>query len=266
MLRSSFALGASLVALASAASAADLPRRSAAVAPAPYYAAAPVFSWTGFYAGVNAGADFRSSPATSVAAQGFAPTAYQGSSKGGSTGFTGGFQAGYNYQMNSLVVGLEADLEYVGRRGVNGAVVPAAPGTNYFAYAPVSGGSNWIGTVRPRVGYAVDRTLLYVTGGLAFGSVNSGGSVSYVGTGAPGAPVTAVYGATSSSSTKVGYALGAGGEYAITPNVIARVEYLYASLGSKGQSYLAAANPGTSFSNSYRTNVSLLRGGVSYKF
>jgi outer membrane immunogenic protein len=268
MLRTTFAASLALAAGVSAAGAADLPRRSAPIAPAPYFAPAPVFNWTGFYAGVNAGVGFRSAPATSVSYAGFtapAPgTAYPGSA-GSSAGFTGGAQLGYNWQFqNNLVVGLEGDLEYIGRRSTSGPVLPANPGTPYFAYTPGTGGSRWIATVRPRLGYAVDRALLYVTGGLAFGSVGGGGSVTYVDT----TPTAYTYANNSSSSTKVGWAAGAGAEYAITPNLIGRVEYLYASLGSKSLAYAApvGAPVGSSFSASSRNNVSLLRAGVNYKF
>jgi outer membrane immunogenic protein len=275
MLRTSIAAGLTLVAGATASFAADLPRRNAPLAPAPYYAPVPVYSWTGFYAGVTAGAAFRSAPASSVNYAGFtAPepgTAYQGSVSGSSTSFTGGFHAGYNWQFqNHLVFGLEGDIDYVGRRSTRAAVLPAVPGTNYFAYTPVSGGSNWIGTVRPRLGYAADRALLYVTGGMAFGSTPGGGSVTYVSTvaGPPAVTSAYLYGSNTSSKTKIGWAAGIGGEYAITPNLIARVEYLYTSLGKTNLSYLAPAGApaGSVFRASYSNNIGLLRGGVSYKF
>lgn len=269
MVRRFLAAGATLVAGASLATAADLPHRSAPIAPAPYYAPAPAFSWTGFYVGATAGADFRSATATSVVARGFtapAPgTAYQGSA-GGSVGFTGGVHAGYNWQVqNGFVLGLEGDLDYVGHRSMRGPVLPGAPGTPYFAYTnPVSGGSEWIGTIRPRAGVAIDRALLYVTGGVAFGSVPGGGSVRYT----TAVPATFVYTSTSSSTTKVGWALGAGAEYAITPNLIGRVEYLYTSFGSKSVAYAAPAGApvGSVFTASYKSNVGLLRAGLSYKF
>jgi outer membrane immunogenic protein len=129
-----------------AASAADLPRRSAP--PVQSFAPPPMFTWTGFYVGVNAGAiwgDF-----TKVAKP-INPGA----------GFTGGGQLGYNYQIGQFVAGLEADYNYadLSGRGLIGGV-------------NTRGKLDSFGTVRGRLGVAFDRALVYATGGYAFGSAS----------------------------------------------------------------------------------------------
>src|SRR3954453_2753812 len=98
----------------SGAFAADLPTR--APPPAPFVAAIPIFTWTGFYVGLNAGWGWRndnSEPVIlipGVGTPGLAGTLDR--SGGDDGGFTGGAQIGYNYQFGSLVVGAEADIQW----------------------------------------------------------------------------------------------------------------------------------------------------------
>ena len=138
MFKSIFA-GALATLVAGAACAADLPRRS--MSPAPYFAAKS-FSWTGVYAGLNAGYDFGT---TSNSAKGVI-----GSVRGGSLGGT----VGYNQQIQNFVIGAEGDLA--------AANVQGSTGSN-------SAKVNSIGTLRARAGFAADRALVYATGGYAGG-------------------------------------------------------------------------------------------------
>ncbi len=138
MFKSIFA-GALATLVAGAACAADLPRRT--MSPAPYFAAKS-FSWTGVYAGLNAGYDFGN---TSNSAKGVI-----GSVRGGSLGGT----VGYNQQIQNFVIGAEGDLA--------AANVQGSTGSN-------SAKVNSIGTLRARAGFAADRALVYATGGYAGG-------------------------------------------------------------------------------------------------
>ncbi len=134
------------------ASAADLPRRSAAVAPK--VVAAPAFTWTGFYVGVNAGGI-----SAKVNGQ-------------DDTSFTVGARAGFDYQVGSLVVGVLGDVDYSGL-DINGLK------------------SRFVGQVNARVGFlAQPSLLLYATGGLTYADIdfpgvssargwNVGGGVEY---------------------------------------------------------------------------------------
>ena len=173
--RSSLLLSAAVAVMASgSAFAADLPSRTEAP-PVPYIAAPPVFTWTGFYIGVNAGAAFGSNNNSSFAPYGFSGgpgTAYL-SSGNNNTAFTGGGQVGYNWQTGSLVFGLEADFDYLGNNH-NSVGVPTGASAPYFV-AVNGNNDNFLGTVRGRFGYAVDRALFYVTGGLAYGGGNKAG-------------------------------------------------------------------------------------------
>ncbi|PVE21690.1 porin family protein [Microvirga sp. KLBC 81] len=176
--------------LGTAAHAADLPSR---FAPAPVVAAAPVFTWTGFYAGVNAGYGWNTND-DDVVING---TAYEVDDEGG---FVGGGQVGYNYQIGSFVLGLETDIQYADIGGDNNIPSLNSDGDD----------DNWFGTVRARAGYAFDRALIYATGGLAYGKISNGFS--------------------NSDDTSVGWTLGAGVEYAFTDNLTAKVEGLYVNL------------------------------------
>lgn len=134
------ALSAAIVSigLATAASAADLPR---AVQKAPAYAPPAMFNWTGLYLGLNAG-------------YGWADADF-----GNADGFLGGAQIGYNWQGvgSPWVFGLEADIQ---------ATDMDASAT--AAGITATGKINGFGTIRGRIGYAWDRAMIYGTGGVAF--------------------------------------------------------------------------------------------------
>lgn len=131
--------------------AADLGHAPAPVVKAPVVVAPPVFSWTGFYIGANAGYGWASGQdalnVSGVDAKGW---------------FAGG-QVGYNYQFgNNIVAGIEADL-------MGGDIGASAGG--------LSSTLDTFGTVRGRLGYAFGRVLPYVTGGFAWGN----NSIDYLG-------------------------------------------------------------------------------------
>jgi outer membrane immunogenic protein len=150
-----------LLGLATGAMAADLPSRRA---PAPIIAAVPVFTWTGFYVGVNAGYGWNSNDSITVGGVRF--------DLDDEGGFVGGAQAGYNYQIGSFVVGLEGDIQYADFGGddrfdFDGDGIADDDFNN----------SDWFGTVRARAGVAFDRALIYATGGFAFADDATGWTV-----------------------------------------------------------------------------------------
>jgi outer membrane immunogenic protein len=187
---------------------------------------APVFSWTGFYAGVHAGASFGQGKASAA--------------KFDSTGFLGGVHAGYNEQFDGgFVVGLEGDIDYSSfTKSKDVSVTVGGVTTNNRAKFK----NEWQGSVRARAGYAFDNILPYVTGGVAFGDEKLD-----------------VNGFGSNSDTRVGWTAGAGVEYAIDPNWIVRGEVRYVDLGQKDVT-LDGARIKTRFES---VNTTL---GVSYKF
>jgi outer membrane immunogenic protein len=153
----------------SAASAADLPVRTAP----PVIAAVPIFTWTGFYAGVNAGWGWRDSNKQAVVLGGAVPGTLFFPDNGDG-GFTGGGQIGYNYQIGSFVIGLETDIQWADTDSDETvAFIPVGTGT-FVPGAFDSNLSDWFGTVRARAGVAFDRVLIYATGGLAYTEDNTG--------------------------------------------------------------------------------------------
>jgi outer membrane immunogenic protein len=172
--------------------AADLPRRSAAPSYAP---PAPLFTWTGPYAGLQAGYGF------STFVDGGSPA---GSPSGGMIGLTGG----YNYQVApQFVIGGEVDFAFAGISGAR----------NYWGLSAYGAVNNLL-TARLRGGYAWERALFYVTGGFAGGS-NALQLSSWAFNGYQ-------------TTFQTGWAVGGGVEYLITPNISAKGEYLYTSTGS----------------------------------
>jgi outer membrane immunogenic protein len=214
-------------ALVGAANAADLPPRSAPITKAPVYVA-PQFSWAGFYLGANVGYGW--SDGSGNIFPGGAPI------RGDGDGFFGGFQGGYNWQMGSFVFGVETDFQ-----------LSAGDGNTRFVGGPVFGKveNDWFGTIRGRLGYAVDRWLFYVTGGGAF--VHNKLS--------PVAPFA--FGST--SETGWTWTVGAGVEAALWQNWSIKAEYLYLDTPDK-----VPVPPGTRVNGSTDTN--LIRVGVNYHF
>ena len=281
-----------LAASAVGASAADLPGRRAPIAPAPIYS---TYNWSGLYLGLNAGGTFGNSNrcgsfapynnGTGIPVVGFLPNC--GITGVRNSGFTGGAQIGYNWQSGNFVYGVEGDIDFLnGRRRNGGNTIVTGAGTPpQFAgtYVVGNGGGNngnVFGTARLRAGYAFDRFLVYVTGGAAFGgrSIGSSSASYYQGAVVP-ANLQSVYtSGGGNNNSRVGYALGAGAEYALTNNWSIKGEYIYANFGSgRGNRAYActnvvagtcAAQAGNTFISTGRSrnDFSLLRVGVNYKF
>jgi outer membrane immunogenic protein len=211
-----------MVSMMGAANAADIARRQQAMpVKAPVYMP---YNWTGLYVGINGGGGWGQSNWS-----GPAGTTSDFNISGGVVGGT----VGYNWQMNQLVFGLEGDIDWSNIRGTSNAAVCA--GTCETR-------NNWLGTARGRIGYAFDRFLPYITGGLAVGDIKADLS-----------------GAGSTTQTKAGWTLGGGLEVAIAGPWTAKVEYLYADLGN-GRCDTCAGGADVSF------HTNLVRGGINYRF
>jgi outer membrane immunogenic protein len=161
-----------------------------------------------------------------AAPPGYLPADVPAISAGASNAFrdtqlTYGLQVGYNHQINNVVLGVEASFSRLGlKRAISNTFPTPTAGTE------VSNASldlPWLLTVRPRLGMSIDRTLLYVTGGLAVARASLNQTVVF----AP-ASVQSGFDSVALSNTKVGWTVGGGGEYRINQNWSARAEYLYA--------------------------------------
>ena len=218
-------LAIAFVSVAFSAQAADLYDHGAGMKDAPYYDAVP--NWTGFYLGVNGGYGWaaRSSALSASAIENL--TAESASSRLWTEGGFGGGQLGYNVQRDRFVFGIEADIQGSGISG-KAETIPFSGNVTTDAWAKSS--LDWFGTVRGRAGYAVGGTLLYATGGFAYGGVRDRLNQLVTSTN----PVTpaAVYDTASSNATATGYVVGGGFETAITPSWSFKAEYQYLDLSS----------------------------------
>jgi outer membrane immunogenic protein len=266
------------LAASSVASAADM---------APRYTKAPppiveVWNWTGFYIGGNAGyswgrADSTLSYFNTVTGAAIVPP--PGSVTGARFDMDGaiaGGQVGYNWQNGSWVWGIEADAQWSDEKGRANLLCsatliggPCLPGLTFLP-AGVTGTNvaldqslEWFGTARLRGGWlATPRTLLYVTGGLAYGEIKTTATLS----GATPAGVL-ISSTSSNSDIRVGWTVGAGIEGMITQNWTAKLEYLYMDLGSfSGGTYTLAPLSviGARVDSDFRDHI--LRAGINYKF
>lgn len=158
---------------------------------APALSAPTAYEWSGFYAGVDLGHGWDK---MELKVEGL------GEGEGDLKGIFGGVYGGYNYEIDDWVLGAEGDVQFSGIK-----TKKAGTGSQIEM--------KWFGTARLRAGYAIDRFLPYLTGGVAVGKVSAKG--------------------VDKSKTHVGYVLGAGLDYAVTDNLIGKVEYQFQDLGKK---------------------------------
>src|SRR6478736_5149800 len=186
---------------------------------------ASYFAWNGIYAGLNAG-------------YGWGQADWAGGPTSGTTSPAGGLfgaTLGFNAQYGNFVFGLEGDGSGNWMRDSNSS------GTGICAVPGCAIQTSWFATARGRIGYAFDRALFYVTAGGAFGDVQMSA------------------GALTATADRAGWTVGTGIEYAILGPWSAKVEYLYADLGS---SSCGAATCGIDTTVSFKTSI--IRFGVNY--
>jgi outer membrane immunogenic protein len=257
-------LAAGAATFATGAMAADLP--SSAPAPAPYIAPPPpVFTWTGVYVGVNAGVSFAGNNNVTFSPAGLPGSPSLNPSANSTAGFTGGGQIGYNWQINQFVVGVEGDLDYLQNHRLNGNFTSPAFFTAFPTFGVNGGNQNQLfGTIRGRLGWAVDRALFYVTGGVAFNGNSAPNSLTFNPPGGVGSG-RSVFTATNNSNNDVGGVVGAGVEYAFTPNWTAKVEYLHTFFNNRN--IVFANSAGQTFTTSgFNFDTNIVRVGLNYKF
>jgi outer membrane immunogenic protein len=220
--------GLAALTMITSANAADIARRQAMPTKAPAYFAP--YNWTGFYIGINGGGGWGNSDWTDAL---------------GSTGsfdISGGLvggTVGYNWQMNQFVFGLEGDIDWSGIKGsTSGGIC-----TGFSCETR----NNWLATGRGRIGYAFDRFMPYITGGVAVGDVKA-----------------SVAGFGSSTDTRVGWTVGGGLEASIAGQWTAKIEYLYVDLGNTSCDAATCGGLGFPADVDFRTNI--VRAGVNYRF
>lgn len=198
---------------------------------------ATVFAWEGGYIGAQIGKAWGKSN--------FTDANFSDDLK--PDGFLGGIYAGYNFDVGSnVILGVEADLNL-------GNITDSE--FEDFGGGFAAGAESelrWSGAVRARAGYAIDRFMPFIAGGVAFGNVKNLGYLNLP-----------VHFSAADSQTLTGWTAGAGIDYAATDKIVLRLEYRHTDYGNadfSGSNSIFSFDTG----NTFKTND--LRLGVSYKF
>jgi outer membrane immunogenic protein len=230
---------AAVVAGVALACTASLSGRAADVTPLPPtpYKAAPTympayFSWTGYYMGVMIGDGFGK-------ATFFDPFAGGATASPSLKGFLGGGYTGVNYQVGSVVFGMDGDFLAAWSEGSANDTVGDSLKVDVA----------WTASVAARLGWAFDRLLPFAKAGAAFVYHRD----AITGAGPPGSP--------SGSATSAGWTVGGGMDWAVTEHWIARVEYDYLKLPMKAL-LVSAPNGGAQVG----IKLNEIKGGFAYKF
>ena len=199
----------SVLALSNTGHASDLPAK---VSP---YAPVAMPAWTGLYLGIQGGvARFDSS----VKDTGCILTC--GTIDGNKTGGAFGGVLGYNWQSGNFVYGLESDWMWIG------AKTSSNLNTAFIFNANKSFEVDWVATVRGRAGLALDTTLIYLTGGVAFGHVKNDYSLFNDRAGT-------LFTRFTQNRTNIGWTAGVGLDHMFGPQWTARAEFRYIDLGTR---------------------------------
>jgi outer membrane immunogenic protein len=239
----------------------------------------PSVDWSGFYLGGNLGAV---TEASDLEAGVRADTTYfnigtdsdqvvaAGSGTLRQERFTGGVVGGYNAQVGNILLGLEAGANVFdfndSRTGTD--IFISDPNIRFTFTQTVK--SDWIATLRPRLGWAQENWLVYVTGGLAWTGMDF--DFAYIddnaqaGSGLPGARARG-----SARATKTGWTVGAGGEYALSRNWSLTGQYLFTDFGSLHATAPLVPTPTLSefsavIDSSVHLRTHLFLVGVTYRF
>jgi outer membrane immunogenic protein len=239
-------------------------------APVPYPVATAPFIFTGFYAGANVGGVLGGTKYLETPSGAFGPAAASvqgvGTSSTAPRGVLGGLEAGYNWQIGHFVLGIETDFSGWDMSSNSGGtatglappVFGLPPGSliTYSSSGTVT--SNWLYTLRPRVGFANGNMLTYLTAGLAVTNLRFSESIT-LGSGAP-----TLTGST--STTVAGWTAGGGVEYALSWNWFIKAEYLYASFSNQNAAQVVGPFPTLTGTATANLNANILRGGFDYRF
>ncbi|MFY9657460.1 MAG: outer membrane beta-barrel protein, partial [Methylocystis sp.] len=228
--------------------------------------------WTGFYLGAQIGYGYglNDGSITYATPGGLLGQSSLGSSaivfgggnsvNGDAIGVIGGAHVGYNKQIDRWVVGVEGAVDpTLLSRGVSISAPVPIPG----GVAATGSGAIWSplqASLRARAGFTLDRMLIYTAAGVAFGEFGS--NLQLFGT---DQTLALFYAADQRTSTRAGWTLGGGVEYAVTPHWSVRGEYRYADFGRLSESP-AATSLGAFYAADRHLDQNQVQVGLSYKF
>jgi outer membrane immunogenic protein len=261
-----------LAALLAIAAATPLALRSTAASAADMPAKAPAartYNWAGCFIGANGGGAESGSDFTTTVGTGThltpanaALVSVGGTGSANDPNFLGGGQAGCNWVSGTWVYGLEGDVDYLrSNPQITNGTATLSDGVTSFTVGQ-SLTTNYLATVRPRLGVAADRNLCYVTGGAAFTKASY--TQTYL-----DALVPSGTGVAGGSKFLVGWTAGVGWEYAWTDNWSFRLEYLFTGFPGTTNGIGAisdAAGGSNPFQGSADLVIQTARAGVNFKF
>jgi outer membrane immunogenic protein len=226
---------------------------------------APAYQWTGCYAGLNGGGgaigtNFQTTvnPGAPLGPADAAEVSNDGTGSYDNSNFIGGGQVGCNWQSGTVVAGLEGDFDYFPGKSSFANNTDTLPSSSAPFVIAQQLTTNYLATVRPRIGIAADRNFAYITGGVAF--TRASYAESY-------ADSNGATGAAAASSFLTGWTAGAGWEYALTDHWLFRVEYLFAAFPSTSAvGSIALGDATNSLHGSAGLIMQVARAGVNFKF
>jgi outer membrane immunogenic protein len=228
----------------------------ATAATKPASAAGPSFDWSGFYAGAVVGYGWGSSDWNDIFGtyQNGPDDIYRTHLLGASPdGVLGGGTLGYSFQRGSLVYGVEGDFAFTGMSDQGHCFGNV---DNYSATCATD--TKWVSTVAARLGWAMNRALIFGKGGLAVGrfEYDIGDFVNF------DAPNY-----NTSSETRVGWTIGGGVEYAITDSISVKMEYDYMDFGTDRVGFRAPCDcEATPFKTDIDQSMHTLKAGLNFQF
>jgi outer membrane immunogenic protein len=241
-------------ALATAASAADMPVPAAPAYYPPVYRPV-IYDWTGIYGGVHLGAGVLEDQVTTTTTTALQPSGVQ--TKLSPFGVVAGAQAGFNYQIQQFVLGAEGTFTWA---DISGTQVTASAMLVPFSVSESSTSDpRWYATATGKIGFAANDFLFYAKGGAAWMGVN------YT------QDIAAGVGNVSSqtiSDTRSGFTVGGGIEFGMTENLSARLEYDYLNFGTKTYTFANLNTPAAALvlPVAIRSSTSLITAGINYRF
>ena len=214
-------------------------------APTRTFTAAP-YDWSGFYVGGVIGASNHQHSSSDADTYSYGELVQVAK-----IGLNAGATVGFNKQFGNLVYGVEADYSLNTGTAKSGGADP---------YWRVSSKLSAFGTLRGRVGLAVDRTVLFVTAGAAYGRTDS--KTCYY-SACPGYSANNTVEITNGGGGKWGWIAGVGVEQAVTDNLSVKFEALYADTGYR---YKPNASDPTNYALRFTDSAAIVRFGLNYKF
>ena len=242
-------------ALATAASAADMPVPAAPAYYPPAYRPV-IYDWTGIYGGVHLGAGLLEDQVTTTTTTILQPSGTV--TKLSPFSVVSGAQVGFNYQIQQVVLGAEGTFTWSNISGTQ-----TTPSLLPTISENSTSRPRWYATATGKIGFAANDFLFYAKGGVAWMNVNYIQDVS-VGGGQSSQTIT---------DTRSGFTVGGGIEFGMTESLSARVEYDFLDFGTKNYNFsnlnvlpVGGVITPLVLPVSIRSSTSLITAGINYRF